>query len=212
MIELTDITKRYGETEILSGISLTAKAGEMTALVGPSGSGKSTLLQVIGLLQRQTSGSFRIDGRDTGDLSEEERRKLRLASIGFIFQEAHLVPFLTAKEQLMLVEREHGVRESRAERLLEQFGLAGRADHLPATLSGGQRQRVAIARALVNEPRLILADEPTASLDYANGRSVMEMLRSEADTGKNVLLITHDERMLDLCDSVFRLEDGRLRK
>lgn len=212
MIELTDITKRYGETEILSGISLTAKAGEMTALVGPSGSGKSTLLQVIGLLQRQTSGSFKIDGRDTGDLSEEERRKLRLASIGFIFQEAHLVPFLTAKEQLMLVESEHGVRESRAERVLEQFGLAGRADHLPATLSGGQRQRVAIARALVNEPRLILADEPTASLDYANGRNVMEMLRNEADSGRTVLLITHDERMLDLCDGVFRLEDGRLRK
>jgi len=147
-----------------------------------------------------------------GELSEEERRKQRLASIGFIFQEAHLVPFLTAKEQLVLVEQEHGVRKSRALQLLERFGLAERADHLPSELSGGQRQRVAIARALVNGPRLILADEPTASLDYANGRSVMEMLRSEADRGKNVLLITHDERMLDLCDSVYRLEDGRLVK
>ena len=210
MIKLTDIEQTYGAMKVLEHVSFEAKEGELIALVGPSGSGKSTLLQLLGLLQTPSGGRIQFDDRLLQDTSDEQRRRMRLLEIGFIFQESHLVPFLTAAEQLELVAEEAGQTIDAAAHL-ETFGLRDRADHLPQALSGGERQRVAIARALVNDPRLVLADEPTASLDYANARQVMDLLRQQAHQhGKTVIVITHDERMLSYCDRVLRMEDGIL--
>jgi len=210
MIKLTEVEQTYGAMKVLEHVSFEAKEGELIALVGPSGSGKSTLLQLLGLLQTPSGGRIQFDDRLLQDTSDEQRRRMRLLEIGFIFQESHLVPFLTAAEQLELVAEEAG-HDIDAAAHLETFGLRDRADHLPQALSGGERQRVAIARALVNDPRLVLADEPTASLDYANARQVMDLLRQQAHQhGKTVIVITHDERMLSYCDRVLRMEDGIL--
>ncbi len=212
MIKLTDIEQTYGAMKVLEHVSFEAKEGELIALVGPSGSGKSTLLQLLGLLQTPSGGRIQFDDRLLQDTSDEQRRRMRLLEIGFIFQESHLVPFLTAAEQLELVAEEAG-HDIDAAAHLETFGLRDRADHLPQALSGGERQRVAIARALVNDPRLVLADEPTASLDYANARQVMDLLRQQAHQhGKTVIVITHDERMLTYCDRVLRMEDGQIQE
>ena len=208
MIRLEQIEQRYGEVTVLHNINLQAEAGELIALVGPSGSGKSTLLQLLGLLQTPTKGAVYFDQTCVSEASDEARRRLRLEEVGFIFQESHLVPFLTAGEQLELVAKEAG-RSVDAAAALTTFGLAHRKDHLPHALSGGERQRIAIARAFVNGPRLVLADEPTASLDYPNGRRVMELLQQQAhESNKTVIVITHDERMLDVCDRIWRIEDG----
>jgi len=210
MIKLTDVEQTYGAMKVLEHVSFEAKEGELIALVGPSGSGKSTLLQLLGLLQTPSGGRIQFDDRLLQDTSDEQRRRMRLLEIGFIFQESHLVPFLTAAEQLELVAEEAGQTIDAATHL-ETFGLRDRADHLPQALSGGERQRVAIARALVNDPRLVLADEPTASLDYTNARQVMDLLRQQAhEHGKTVIVITHDERLLSYCDRVLRMEDGIL--
>jgi len=212
MIKLTDVEQTYGAMKVLEHVSFEAKEGELIALVGPSGSGKSTLLQLLGLLQTPSGGRIQFDDRLLQDTSDEQRRRMRLLEIGFIFQESHLVPFLTAAEQLELVAEEAG-HDIDAAAHLETFGLRDRADHLPQALSGGERQRVAIARALVNDPRLVLADEPTASLDYANARQVMDLLRQQAHQhGKTVIVITHDERMLTYCDRVLRMEDGQIQE
>lgn len=198
------------EQPILSGVDLTVSPGECIAIVGPSGSGKSTLLQILGLLKRPDAGELYLGPVDAFTLDEEERRKLRLNEVGFVFQDAHLVPYLTVCEQLELVQAEAGL-DTDARQLLTDLGLGHRLDELPNRLSGGERQRVAVARALINDPSLILADEPTASLDYANGRLVMERLAAAAhENGKQVIVITHDERMLDVCDRVLRLRDGQL--
>ncbi|WP_313291086.1 ATP-binding cassette domain-containing protein, partial [Exiguobacterium sp.] len=157
MIRLEQIEQSYGEMTVLQDINLQAEAGELIALVGPSGSGKSTLLQLLGLLQTPTNGAVYFDDTCVSEASDEERRRLRLEKVGFIFQESHLVPFLTAGEQLELVAQEAG-RTVDVTSALAVFGLEHRKDHLPHALSGGERQRVAIARAFVNEPRLVLAD------------------------------------------------------
>jgi len=212
MIKLTDVEQTYGAMKVLQHVSFEAWEGELIALVGPSGSGKSTLLQLLGLLQTPSAGLIQFDGSPLGDTSDEGRRRMRLEAIGFIFQESHLVPFLTAVEQLELVAEEAG-RTIDAAAQLEVFGLRERRHHLPHALSGGERQRVAIARALVNDPRLVLADEPTASLDYTNARQVMELLQRQAhEHGKTVIVITHDERMLTYCDRVLRMEDGQIQE
>ncbi|AFS71588.1 MULTISPECIES: ABC transporter ATP-binding protein [Exiguobacterium] len=212
MIKMTHVEQTYGEMKVLHDISFEAETGELIALVGPSGSGKSTLLQLLGLLQTPSSGVIQFDGTNVSDTSDEGRRQMRLEEIGFIFQESHLVPFLTAAEQLELVAEEAGRTIDPAARL-DVFGLHDRHDHLPHALSGGERQRVAIARALVNDPRLVLADEPTASLDYQNAQQVMELLRKQAHQyGKTVIVITHDERMLTYCDRILRMEDGQIQE
>ncbi|MDX1259545.1 ABC transporter ATP-binding protein [Exiguobacterium sp. K1] len=212
MIKLTEVEQTYGAMKVLEHVSFEAKEGELIALVGPSGSGKSTLLQLLGLLQTPSGGRIQFDDRLLQDTSDEQRRRMRLLEIGFIFQESHLVPFLTAAEQLELVAEEAGQTIDAAMHL-ETFGLRDRTDHLPQALSGGERQRVAIARALVNDPRLVLADEPTASLDYTNARQVMELLQRQAhEHGKTVIVITHDERMLTYCDRVLRMEDGQIQE
>ncbi|WP_214844677.1 ABC transporter ATP-binding protein [Exiguobacterium sp. s150] len=208
-MKLTNIHHAY-EQPILTGVDLTVSPGECIGIIGPSGSGKSTLLQILGLLKRPDAGSLSFDTVDVFSLDEETRRKLRLNEIGFVFQDAQLVPYLTVREQLELVQAESET-EGDAMALLMDLGLGHRSNELPNRLSGGERQRVAVARALINDPKLILADEPTASLDYPNGRLVMERLAEAAhERHKRVIVITHDERMLDVCDRVLRLRDGQL--
>ncbi|MCT4778267.1 MULTISPECIES: ABC transporter ATP-binding protein [Exiguobacterium] len=209
-MKLTNICHTYDGQPILRGIDLQVEPGECIGIIGPSGSGKSTLLQILGLLKRPDVGHIELEGRKLLAASEEERRLLRLNEIGFVFQQAHLVPYLTVREQLELVQAESESKQDPL-RLLDVLGLSHRLNQLPKHLSGGERQRVAVARALINRPRLLLADEPTASLDFENGRRVMELLVAEArHHGRRVVVITHDERMLDVCDRVLLLQDGKL--
>lgn len=220
VLELSGITKHFGEGEArvqaLSDINLAVETGELVALIGPSGSGKSTLLSIAGALLTPTEGRLRLDGDDISDESQRARAMLRLQKMGFIFQGANLVSYLTGREQLMFIANLIGLSKdeasSRANRLLEDLGMAKRANHYPEELSGGERQRIAIARALMNDPRIILADEPTASLDSHRARQVVEMLANEVHgREKGGILVTHDERLIDLCDRVVYIEDGKLK-
>ena len=216
---LDHVTKIYGEgperVVALDDASLSVGAGELVAIVGPSGSGKTTFLAIAGALLQPTHGRVVLDGRDLTGLGPAALAQLRLEQIGFVLQSANLIPALRARDQLLLVAEIAGNRDrnaqQRADDLLATLGLTKRADHYPEALSGGERQRVAIARALMNDPALLLADEPTASLDSARGREVVELLAREVkDRGKAGLIVTHDERMLDLVDRVVRIADGRL--
>lgn len=218
-LTLDGISKIYGDAGdqvvALDDVSLSLERGELVAVVGPSGSGKTTLLAIAGLLLRPTAGRVVLDGREIDGLSDREMADLRLRHIGFVLQSSNLLPYLTARDQLLLVAELAGRRDraaaARADQLLEELGLGARKRHYPEGLSGGERQRVAIARALMNEPEIILADEPTANLDFQRGHEVVSMLAREVrarDTG--AIMVTHDERMLDLCDRVVRIADGRL--
>ncbi len=207
-MRLRHISHQFDGQLVLNDIELDISPGECVAIVGPSGSGKSTLLYILGLLRKPDQGTFLMNERDVFELDEEQRRLLRLHEVGFVFQQAHLIPYLTVLEQLELIQEK---KKLDAKQLLTDFSLGHRLHHLPATLSGGEKQRVAVARALINSPQLILADEPTASLDYENGRRVMELLAKQAhEEGRRVVVITHDERMLDVCDRVLRVIDGTL--
>lgn len=207
-MRLSHVSHQFDGQLVLNDIELHVSPGECVAIVGPSGSGKSTLLYILGLLRKPDQGTFLMNERDVFELDEEQRRLLRLHEVGFVFQQAHLIPYLTVLEQLELIQEKNKLD---AKQLLTDLGLGHRLHHLPATLSGGEKQRVAVARALINSPQLILADEPTASLDYENGRHVMELLAKQAhEEGRRVVVITHDERMLDVCDRVLRVIDGTL--
>ena len=221
ILELAGITKNYGAethvvTHVLHGIDLTIRPGELTALVGPSGSGKSTLLNLMGLLDRPTSGQVLIQGRDTTTLNERGLTRLRGSSIGFIFQFHHLLPEFTALENVMLpayAERGRPTAEmrERAFVLLQHVGLEERAHNKSLDLSGGQQQRVAIARALMKNPQLILADEPTGNLDTASASQVFDLLRTfQREQGSVLLVVTHDSRLAERCDRVVTLTDGRI--
>jgi putative ABC transport system ATP-binding protein len=210
-------TYGHGDTAVfaLEDASLQVQAGELVALVGPSGSGKTTMLAIAGALLEPTHGRVLLNGQDIHSLAPARRVQLRLDSIGFVLQASNLVPFLTARDQVLLVARLAGGSGKdaaiRADRLLDELGLSKRVNHYPEALSGGERQRVAIARALMNDPSLILADEPTASLDGVRGREVVQLLARQVKTrGSAAIMVTHDERMLDLCDRVVRISDGRL--
>ncbi|MGE6491272.1 ABC transporter ATP-binding protein [Exiguobacterium sp. NPDC077395] len=207
-MRLEHISHQFDGQLVLNDIHLHVSPGECIAIVGPSGSGKSTLLYILGLLRKPDQGTFSMNEQDVFDLDEEQRRLLRLHEVGFVFQQAHLIPYLTVLEQLELIQEN---KDADAKQLLVKLGLEHRLHHLPTTLSGGEKQRVAVARALINSPQLILADEPTASLDYENGRRVMELLSQQAHReGRSVVVITHDERMLDVCDRILRVIDGTL--
>ncbi|WP_214701974.1 MULTISPECIES: ABC transporter ATP-binding protein [unclassified Exiguobacterium] len=207
-MRLSHVSHQFDGQLVLNDIELHVSPGECVAIVGPSGSGKSTLLYILGLLRKPDQGTFLMNERDVFELDEEQRRLIRLHEVGFVFQQAHLIPYLTVLEQLELIQETSKID---AKQLLSDLGLGHRLHLLPATLSGGEKQRVAVARALINSPQLILADEPTASLDYENGRRVMELLSQQAhEKGRSVVVITHDERMLDVCDRVLRVIDGTL--
>jgi putative ABC transport system ATP-binding protein len=201
------------ETNALRGVNLSIDGGEFTALVGPSGSGKTTLLQLIGLLDQPTTGTVSINGQDATDLNRNQRADLRKSTIGFVFQFFALIPTLTAYENvempLLLNGTKPAQRKARVDEMLAAVGLSDRAHHRPDQLSGGQQQRVAVARALAANPKLILADEPTANLDTENGRQVMEIMQKlNRDTGVTFVFATHDPRVIQYARRVVTLRDG----
>jgi putative ABC transport system ATP-binding protein len=216
-IELVDVTKVYGDgaasVNAIDGISFTAERGEWIAIMGPSGSGKTTLLNLLGCLDQATSGVVRIDGTDTSVLRHHELARFRSETVGFIFQQFHLVPHLTAVENVMLAQFFHSMTDEReAMQALQQVDMEGRARHLPSQLSGGEQQRVAIARALVNDPKIILADEPTGNLDAANQRIVFKLLSKLHAEGRTIVLVTHDENAGRLADRCLNLDHGRIKE
>jgi putative ABC transport system ATP-binding protein len=219
-LHLDAVRKAYpsGDQEIvaLDDATLEVTAGAVLMLLGPSGSGKTTLLSIAGGLLSPTAGAVRVGGDDIASLSDRELADFRRQRVGFVFQAVNLVPFLTARENLLVVRsfgrgRVDAAAQRRADELLGELGLSDRASNLPTQLSGGQRQRVAIGRALMNDPDLVLVDEPTASLDTELGEQVLQLLRDEV-TGRGVaaVIVTHDERMTGFADRVVRILDGRL--
>jgi putative ABC transport system ATP-binding protein len=222
-LKITGLSKIFGsgrlEVRALEDVTLSIAAGDLVALMGPSGSGKTTLLLCVSLILEPTAGTVVFDG-DTiyqNGWTGLDMRRLRREKIGFIFQTANLIPFLTARENVLFPQNLIGVKgeaaKERTQELLGYMEVAERADYLPALLSGGEQQRVAIARALANRPKLILADEPTASLDTTRGKKVMEMLKKIARENQTaVITVTHDVRMIEGFDVVYQLKDGRLDK
>jgi putative ABC transport system ATP-binding protein len=219
-LQLNNISKSYqdgdGENSILNNTSLEVKPGEFVAIVGPSGSGKSTFLSISGALLSPSDGNVVVGGTEVGKKNKKNLVKIRREKIGFIFQSHHLLPFLTAKEQLTMVQemnKKKGNPNMSADDMLEDLGLSGSANKYPAKMSGGEKQRVAIARAFMNNPDIILADEPTASLDGDRGRQVVELIKKEVKKHqKAAIMVTHDERVLDLVDVIYRLENAGLKK
>ena len=216
VIEARDVTKRYEtESEVVEAlvdVDLAIEPGEFVAVMGPSGSGKSTLLNVLGLLDVPTEGDVYLDGEPTARLSDRERTRARKRTIGFVFQNFYLIPTLTARENVeipRLLDRDQGTSE-RAADLLRRVGLGDRLEYRPDQLSGGQRQRVAIARSLINDPRLVLADEPTGNLDRKTGRSVLTQFTEVCERGVAVVAVTHDDQVTNYTDRVVNLVDGRI--
>jgi putative ABC transport system ATP-binding protein len=217
LLEARDVTRRYDVgaevVTALSHVDFRVESGEFVAVVGPSGSGKSTLLNVLGLLDTPSEGTVLVDQVDTSTLSDAERTALRRETIGFIFQQFYLVPTLTARENVALPRLFVGSaaeRNRRAVELLTQFGLGDRTEHRPPQLSGGQQQRVAIARSLVNDPGVLLADEPTGNLDQATGTQILREFHDITEEGVSVIAVTHDRLVTDHADRVVELVDGRL--
>lgn len=200
--------------EALKATDFEVAAGKFVAIIGPSGSGKSTFLTIAGGLQTPTTGQVVINGRDYSQLLEKERARLRFQDIGFVLQSSNLIPFLSVEKQLDLVDKVNGrANKQRQMLLLEELGIGHLLKKLPKELSGGQRQRVAIARALYNDPALLLADEPTASLDTDRAIEVVELLAKECQQRqKAVIMVTHDERMTQFCDKVYEMRDGVLQE
>ncbi len=219
-LTLSGVSKVYGTDEqqvvALDEVDLTVGADEMMVLIGPSGSGKTTLLTVAGALLRATSGRVQVGPVDLTGLNDNELSAFRRDQIGFVFQSVNLVPFLTAKENLLAVRQFGGGRidkaaKERADQLLDELGLGDRAGNLPSQLSGGQKQRVAIGRALMNDPDLVLIDEPTSALDSKLGQQVMELLHREIkQRGVAAIVVTHDDRVIDFGDRTVEIVDGRL--
>ncbi len=220
LVEIHDLVKIYrmGEVEVraLDGVSLAVRRGEFVAVMGPSGSGKSTLMNVLGCLDRRTSGTYRLDGVDASSFGADERAEIRNGRIGFVFQSFNLLPRTTALENVelpLIYGREAlatGERHARALRALHRVGLEGRERHHPSQLSGGQQQRVAIARALVTDPVLLLADEPTGNLDSRTSEEVMALLQELNDGGMTIVLITHEHDIAGHARRAVQMRDGRV--
>jgi putative ABC transport system ATP-binding protein len=217
MIELEDITKQYQKggapiVHALRGVSLAIGRGELVAIAGASGSGKSTLMNVLGLLDRPDGGHYRLDGREVSTLSAREQAGLRNTRIGFVFQAFHLLPRTSALEnvELPLVYSDRADIRGLGQRALELVGLADRVAHTPAELSGGQQQRVAIARALVNEPDLMLADEPTGNLDSESAADILSTFEALHASGRTIVIVTHDAAVAARCPRRIRIADGRM--
>lgn len=219
ILKMDNITKSFGsghnKIQALKGINLEVNQGEFVSIIGPSGSGKSTFLTIAGGLQSPTSGNITINGLNFTPLSEKKRSKLRFKEIGFILQSSNLIPYLTLEEQFLLIDKinHEKLASKKGLELLDSLDILDLKNKYPSDLSGGERQRAAIARALFNEPNLILADEPTASLDTEHAYQVVELLRQEAHLkNKATIMITHDQRMIKNSDSVYQIEDGLLSK
>ena len=220
VLEFKNVTKSYqdgnNEIEALKETNFKIEEGQFIAIIGPSGSGKSTFLTLAGGLQTPSKGQIIINGKDYTNLSEKERAKLRFNDIGFVLQASNLVPFLTAKQQLELVDRINKNKKDTIQdkdSLFKELGIEHLENKLPKDLSGGERQRLAIARALYNDPAIILADEPTASLDSDRAFEVVDLLSKECrEKNKSIIMVTHDNRMIEKCDHVYRMKDGILAK
>lgn len=220
VIRMEKIVKTYyvgkpNELEILHGIDLTVNQGEFVSIVGESGSGKSTLMNIIGVLDRQTSGSYYLEGQDVNGMTDEVRSAVRNRRIGFVFQNFNLLPRANALKNVMVPliygeEKTKNAKE-RAMEMLAMVGMDGRADHRPNELSGGQKQRVAIARAIVNHPKILLADEPTGALDSHSGEQVMELFQSLNDEGVSILMITHDAEIASMAQRTVEIRDGMMK-
>jgi putative ABC transport system ATP-binding protein len=205
------LVKQYGTLRALNGVSFNIATGEWVALMGPSGSGKTTLINILGGLDTLTSGSVVVDGVDLAKFNENALVRYRAEKIGFVFQQFHLVPYLNAVENVMLAQYFHSVTdEKQAEEALKHVGLGDRLTHLPSQLSGGEQQRVAIARALINQPKLILADEPTGNLDEANEQIVIDLFRDLHKSGHTILMVTHDPDIARQADRRIELAHGHL--
>ncbi|HEY2457605.1 MAG TPA: ATP-binding cassette domain-containing protein [Candidatus Acidoferrum sp.] len=210
-VRIDTLVKEYGTLRALDGISLNIHAGEWVALMGPSGSGKTTLINILGGLDKLSSGHVMVDGVDLANLTETELVRYRAEKIGFVFQQFHLVPYLNALENVMLAQYFHSVTdENESAEALKRVGLGHRLTHLPSQLSGGEQQRVAIARALINQPKLILADEPTGNLDEANEEIVLGLFRELHSAGHTILMVTHDPDIAQQADRRIELVHGHL--
>ena len=220
MIKIENLTKKFRTTEVetiaLNKVSLEVNDKEFVAIMGPSGCGKSTLLNILGLLDNPTDGNYYLDGNEVGHLKEKDRTNVRKGSIGFVFQSFNLLPKLSALDNVILPMIYGNVfkkeRRERALRMLDSVGLGDRAYHMPAEMSGGQRQRVAIARALINDPAIIMADEPTGNLDSKSTKEVMEIFSSLYQEGKTIILVTHENDVAAYATRHVILSDGHISK
>src|SRR4051795_3631465 len=219
MIRLKNVVKAYpakaeangGVIRALDAISLEVAPGEWLAMMGPSGSGKSTMVNLIGCLDRPTSGEILLDGQNVAGIAASELNRVRAEKIGFIFQQFHLVPYLTALENVMLAQYFHSMTDQQeALEALARVGLKDRAHHVPSQLSGGEQQRVCIARALINDPKIVLADEPTGNLDAANEEIVLRLLRELHGQGRTIIMVTHDPVVARLADRRIELHHGKI--
>ena len=211
LLELKDVSKIYGELHALDRVSLKVDTGEWVAIMGPSGSGKSTMMNIIGCMDKPTSGEVLLDGVDISKESAKSLTSIRRDKIGLIFQQFHLVNYLTAVENVMMAQYYHSVPdEKEALQALERVGLADRAKHLPSQLSGGEQQRVCIARALINYPELLLADEPTGNLDEANENIVLDLFAQLHKEGTTLVVVTHDPEVAEVAQRTVTLGHGKI--
>nr|WP_114194743.1 ABC transporter ATP-binding protein [Edaphovirga cremea] len=211
VIETRHLFKRFGEVTALDDINICINRGEFVAIMGASGSGKTTLMNILTCLDTVTEGQVLLDGTDAAALDEEGRRQFRADKIGLVFQQFHLIPFLTALENIMLAQHYHSVvDEAAARNVLEQVGLSHRVSHLPSQLSGGEQQRVCIARALVNQPPVIFADEPTGNLDEENEQRVLALLNQLHQQGRTIVMVTHNPELGRVADRIIRLQHGKV--
>ncbi|EKP1686802.1 ABC transporter ATP-binding protein [Campylobacter coli] len=212
LIQIKNLSKKFGKVKALDNINLNIHKGEWLAIMGPSGSGKSTLLNILSLMDDPSSGKYILDNEDLEQINEEQKITLRREKIGLIFQQFHLIPYLSALENVMLSQYYHSsVDEEDAKAVLEKVGLSHRLSHLPSQLSGGEQQRVCIARALINNPEILLADEPTGNLDEANEKIVLETLQKLKNEGKTIVLITHNSELAKFADRTLILQHGILK-